>query len=121
MNILNKIESTDYQYRDWLLLQAQMQLDYSDLDKAITLLELVESAFGSDITTGLMLCRAWSETGKLAPLEEKASQLLSGTELNREQRAAIYYCLSVTRWRACDRVGARKARKLYTTLISTKR
>lgn len=105
-------------YRKWLLMQAQMQQDYADASKAIPLLELVEAAYGADLTTGLMLCRAWSDSGMLEPLEDKVNYLLAHHELTGQQRAAIYYCLSVARWKAGDRVGARKAHRLYSSLIN---
>ncbi|RJG42785.1 hypothetical protein [Motilimonas pumila] len=106
-------------YRKWLLMQAQMQQDYADSEKAISLLKLVEAVYGADLTTGLMLCRAWSDSGMLEPLEEKVNILLAQHELSGEQRAAIYYCLSVARWNAGDRIGARKAHRLYASLMTS--
>ncbi len=105
-------------YRKWLLMQAQMQQDFADSGKAISLLKLVEAVYGADLTTGLMLCRAWSDSGMLEPLEDKVNYLLSHHALTGQQRAAIYYCLSVARWKAGDRVGARKAHRLYSSLIN---
>lgn len=101
-------------------MQAQMQQDYADTEKAISLLELVEAVYGADVTTGLMLCRAWSDSGRLEPLEKKVEHLLSNNQLSCEQRAATYYCLSAARWNAGDRIGARKAHRLYTSLMAPK-
>jgi len=114
----NKLVRSYKDYRKWLLMQAQLQQNYADSEKAISLLELVESVYGADLTTGMMLCRAWSDSGMLAPLEDKVNYLLSHHELSCEQRAAIYYCLSIARWKAGDRVGARKSHRLYTSLIA---
>ncbi len=100
-------------------MQAQLQQEYAQPQKAITLLELVESVFGESITSGLMLCQAWTKTGELIKLEDKVDLLLAKGELTCEQRAAVYYCLSQARWKADDKVGARRAHKLYLSLIQS--
>lgn len=104
-------------YREWLLMHAQMQLDYADWAKAITLLELVEAIYGDDVTTGLMLCRAWGKSGKLAQLKKRADYLLT-MEMTNEQHAAIYYCLSEALWKSGDKSGSRRARRRYLALIN---
>ena len=103
--------------REWLIIQAQLQQDYVDANNARHLLELIEAVYGESITTGLMLCKALSDTNALPQLEQRACSLLAYSTLHCEQRAAIYYCLSQARWRANDRVGARRAHELYLSLI----
>ena len=104
--------------KQWLILQAQLQQNYASPKKAITLLELVEAVYGEEVGTGLMLCQAWSTVGELEPLERKVEFLLAHGELSCEQRAAVYYCLSVARWKAGQKVEARKAHRLYLSLIA---
>lgn len=104
--------------REWLMLQAELQQAYAQPEKAISLLELIESVYGESVTTSLMLCKAWTSTGQVEQLESKVSALLAHAPLSCERRAAIYYCLSLARWKANDRVGARKAHHLYLSLIS---
>lgn len=112
--------NSDLDYREWLLMHAQMQLDFADVDKAVTLLELVEAAYGADMTTSFMLCRAWVASGALVKLENKAKNLLLNEKLTSEQRAVIYYCLSVARWKADDRAGARQARESYSAFMKAR-
>lgn len=104
--------------KQWLILQAQLQQNYANPTKAITLLELVEAVYGEEVGTGLMLCHAWSTVGELEPLEKKVEILLAHGELSCEQRAAVYYCLSVARWKAGHKVEARKAHRLYLSLVA---
>ncbi|NVK57437.1 MAG: hypothetical protein HWE26_17680 [Alteromonadaceae bacterium] len=104
--------------REWLLMQAHLQQDYVDSHNAEHLLEIIEAAYGESVTTGLMLCKAFCETGELPKLEAKASSLLAYSTLSCEQRASIYFFLSQARWRAEDRIGARRAYELYLSLIN---
>lgn len=106
--------------REWILIQAQLQLDYASVDKAISLLELVEAVYGESLTTGLMLCKAWMKQNAREKLETRTKKLLQLPSLSAEQSAAIHYCISSTRWRTKDRVGARNAHKQYMSFISQK-
>lgn len=112
----NQIDRPHREYRQWLLMQAQLQQDYASNEKAVSLLKLVESVYGADLETGLMLCRAWADLGELALLEERVERLLAENQLNCEQRAAIYYCLSFSRYQVNDLIGARRAHQLYLSL-----
>lgn len=114
----NKIERPHREYRQWLLMQAQLQQDYASNEKAVSLINLVESVYGADLETGLMLCRAWADLGELTLLEQRVERLLADNQLNCEQRAAIYYCLSFSRYQADDLIGARRAHQLYLSLAS---
>lgn len=115
----NQIDRPHKEYRQWLLMQAQLQQDYASNEKAVSLIKLVESVYGADLETGLMLCRAWADLGELTLLEQRVERLLAENQLTCEQRAAIYYCLSFSRFQARDLVGARRAHQLYLSLASS--
>lgn len=114
----NAMERPHQEYRQWLLMQAQLQQDYACNEKAVSLIKLVESVYGADLETGLMLCRAWADLGELNLLETRVEKLLAEHQLSCEQRAAIYYCLSFSRYQANDLIGARRAHQLYLSLAS---
>jgi len=99
-------------------MQSQLQLEYASVESAVVLLELVEALYGHSVSSGLMLCKAWTKLNEKDKLEKKAKTLLSNPALENQQAAAIHYCLSEVRWRAKERVGARKAHASYTSSVT---
>lgn len=100
-------------FRNWLLLQAELQHNFAQPKRAIPLLELLEATFGEEKISGLMLCRAWKATGEIGALEERGKRLLTHSLLTPAERSGVYHLLSAARWRAGDRKGARQAQRLY--------
>lgn len=101
--------------RAWLLMQAQLQLDYVAAENALILLELLEAVYGQSNSSGLLLCRTWASLGERKKLELRANKLLSDGQLQADQKAALYLCISTVRWQQGDPAGARRARSTYKT------
>ncbi|WP_226648324.1 hypothetical protein [Microbulbifer variabilis] len=101
-----------------MLTQAQLQLDYADVNKAVALLLLIETVYGKSLSTGLMLCKAWMSLNDLKNLESKSRELLKTYNLSREQSAAIYFCLSEVHWKLGNSDAAKLARRNYLNLIN---
>ncbi|VUD69235.1 hypothetical protein TDB9533_04602 [Thalassocella blandensis] len=116
-NISHTQTSPPVYMKEWLLMQAHLQLDYAGVDNAITILEFVEETYGESITTGLMLCKAWSQINEAVKLEVRARKMLNNIELSNQQRAAIYFCLSQVRWVSGNKNAARKAYLSYNLHI----
>ncbi|GLS24669.1 hypothetical protein [Marinibactrum halimedae] len=106
--------------KEWLLIQAQLQLDYASVNDAIVLLELFESAYGDSLSSGLMLCKAWGRTGDIVVLERRIKELLKHPELSKDQAAALYVCLRNARWHQENILGAKKAQAAYRSAIKAK-
>lgn len=103
--------------REWLLMQAQMQLDYGKVKNAEALLELLEAIYSESISSGLMLCKAWALLQEKDKLEKKAKMLLTNPAISCSQCAAIYFCLSTVRWKANECEAARQAYVLYRSYV----
>ncbi len=101
--------------RLWLLMQAQLQLDYVTADNAVVLRDLLETVFGDSLSSGLMLCRAWAGLGERKKVELRANKMLSDGQLKADQKAALYLCIRSVRWQQGDSAGARRAHTTYKT------
>lgn len=119
MNVLEKYENRQQKanVREWLLMQAQLQMDYAEPKNAVVLLQLIESIFGENKTTGLMLCKAFMKTKELEKLRLRSETLLKDT-LTQQQRASVYYCLSTTSQNVGEYSMAKLAYTSYRNLIA---
>lgn len=104
--------------RAWLLIQAQLQLDYGVTANAVTLLEVFEAVYGQTVRSGLMLCRAWLSLNQRENIENRAKAMLENLSLTQRQTAVLHLCMSHVRLHSGDYTRARYAYVDYQRLIS---